>query len=125
MVASSTHDEVKLTVPATAEYARLARIAASGIAARMGFSMDDVEQLKLAVGEVWSTMVGGDHGDGRMTVTFAIEPRSLRVDVVTNDGERVSASDVALADKLLDEIVDDHQLSSDGRHAWFAKHRAS
>jgi serine/threonine-protein kinase RsbW len=124
MVANLAHDEVRLTVPATAEYARVARIATSGIAARLGFSIDDVEQLKLAVGEVWST-IAGDHGSGRMTVTFAIGTGSLRIDIDTHGAEPASASDVALAEKVLEEIVDSYELSRDGRHASFAKSRAS
>jgi serine/threonine-protein kinase RsbW len=47
---SSTY-QVSLTIPCLAEYVSIARLAILGIAGRMPFSYDEVEDVRLAVGE--------------------------------------------------------------------------
>lgn len=42
---------VSLTIPCLAEYVSIARLAILGVAGRMSFSYDEVEDIRLAVGE--------------------------------------------------------------------------
>ena len=44
-------DIIELTIPCKSEYVGVARLAISGIASRMAFSYDDIEDIKIAVGE--------------------------------------------------------------------------
>jgi serine/threonine-protein kinase RsbW len=119
-----TNEQIRLMVPASVEYARIARITTSGIATRLGFSIDDVEQLKVAMGEVWSLLVG-DGRKGELTVTYGIEPEALVVDVTSNNGALpLDETSLEVTSKLLNEVVDVHHLASDGRHAHLRKHRA-
>jgi serine/threonine-protein kinase RsbW len=50
-------DLIELTIPAKADYVGVVRLAISGIATRMGFSYDDIEDLKLAVAEACTNAV--------------------------------------------------------------------
>ncbi len=43
--------EVELTIPSRPEYVGVARLAILGVASRMRFSYDEVEDIRLAVGE--------------------------------------------------------------------------
>lgn len=67
-------DLVYLTIPAKPDYVGIARLAVSGIANRMGFSYDDIEDLKLAVSEACTNAV--DHaycgGEGEIEVSCNI-----------------------------------------------------
>jgi serine/threonine-protein kinase RsbW len=47
----SFNDFVELKVPAKAEYVGVVRLLISGVASRLGFSIDDIEDMKLAVAE--------------------------------------------------------------------------
>lgn len=50
-------DVIQLTLPNQAEYLGVARLAVSGVANRMGFSYDEIEDIKLAVGEACTNAV--------------------------------------------------------------------
>lgn len=55
--------EVRLVVPAAPEYLRLVRLTAAGLASRMGFTFDEVEDLRIAVDEVCFLLIDDPSGD--------------------------------------------------------------
>src|SRR3954470_14175916 len=57
-VRMESSDEVRLAVPAMPEFLRLARVTASGPASRLGFSFDEVEDLRLAIDELCYALIG-------------------------------------------------------------------
>lgn len=88
-------DLVFLTIPAKPEYVGIVRLAVSGIANRMGFSYDDIEDVKLAVAEACTNAV--DHaysgGDGEVEVRCNIYPDRLEI-AVTDRGNSFDVSAV-------------------------------
>jgi hypothetical protein len=121
-------EDVSLTVPARGEYLRLARLAGSGLASRLGFSWEEVEDLRLAIDELCYALVGPEDGDGRLRIVFRIsEPLSLEV---RGWREPASAEAPALSElsrRILDALVDDHGHSEDNGHhrsLWLRKQRA-
>ena len=55
--------DVRLVVPAAPEYLRLVRLTAAGLASRLGFTFDEVEDLRIAVDELCFHLLGGaDNG---------------------------------------------------------------
>jgi len=58
---------VELRIPAVPEFVGVARLAAAGIASRMDFSIEDIEDLKLAVAEACNCCIqNGGSGDVRI-----------------------------------------------------------
>ena len=53
-----TGGDVRLVVPAAAEYLRLVRLTAAGMASRLGFTFDEVEDLRIAVDELCFHLLG-------------------------------------------------------------------
>jgi serine/threonine-protein kinase RsbW len=45
-------DAVRLSLPASPDYVRIVRLAASGIATNLGFDVDELDDLRVAVGEL-------------------------------------------------------------------------
>ena len=55
---------VDLSIPARPEYVGVARLAILGVASRMRFSYDEVEDIRLAVGEACTSVLDRAEGTG-------------------------------------------------------------
>lgn len=108
----STKDEVRLTVPAKPEFLRLARVTAAGLASRLGFSFDEVEDLRLAIDELCYGLTGPDGRDGTVHVCYLLGTGRL---VVEGDARLLFAGTEAaelseLSEVILSALVDEHEF---------------
>jgi serine/threonine-protein kinase RsbW len=111
----ATNEEVRLAVPALPEYVRLARLTAAGLASRLGFSFDEVEDLRIAVDELCYLLVGPEGRSGTITLRFALQGGG-RLQIVGEGTEDPSvASEFAeLSEQILAAIVDDYEVTRGG-----------
>ncbi|GAA0447278.1 MAG: anti-sigma B factor RsbW [Bacillota bacterium] len=82
-------DFIELKVPAKAEYVGVVRLSISGIANRMGFSYEDIEDLKVAISEaITNTVTHAYHeqDDGEVTIGFGVYEDRLEVMVADHGG---------------------------------------
>ena len=116
-------DKVRLAVPAQPEYMRLARLTAAGLASRLGFSYDEVEDLRIAVDELCYLLVGPDGRSGTITLTYALDGPSLVVEGEgASEGQPTEFAD--LSKQILAAIVDDYDVTRrDGSVAFRMVHR--
>ncbi len=90
-------ETVELLIPCRAEYVGVARLAVLGIASRMPFSYDEVEDVRLAVGEACTHAIerAGSERVGSRAATIrivsTITPQSLKIEIM----DTVAAKDVA------------------------------
>lgn len=101
---------VVLSLPATAEYVDIVRLNLYGVASKMGFSYEEIEDMKVAVSEACnnSVLYAYKQEQGIMEVTFEITGDELSVTVGDN-GESFDSwgkvgEGVTLHDKELDEV---------------------
>lgn len=75
--------EVELNIPSRPEYVGVARLAILGVASRMRFSYDEVEDIRLAVGEACTRSIdrldGG--GDQPINLRCLIDANRLTIEV--------------------------------------------
>src|SRR5690349_4769507 len=101
-------DEVRLAVPAVPELIRLVRVTATGLASRAGFSLDEVEDLRLAIDELCHAVVGAHGAPGRLDVSFVVSGPGLAVHGVIEDhGGAVIHPLSELSDHILGALVDE------------------
>ncbi len=107
-------DLVRLTVPATAEAVRITRVAAAGLATRVGFTYREVEQMRLAVSEATS-MLARLPAEGRLLIVYSLRRDGIDVEVrredVDVDGAPLQVTVSELAAVLLDACVDGWEVS--------------
>ena len=70
--------DIDITVPADGAYLSVLRIAAAGLAARLDFTLDDIEDLRVAVDEACSILLA-QASDGRLRCTFSPSCEDARV----------------------------------------------
>ena len=83
---------VELKIPCLPEFVGVARLAILGVASRMKFSYDEVEDIRLAVGEACTISVewaerNGEKDSG-ITLRSEIDSEKLTVDIFDNAGPR-------------------------------------
>jgi serine/threonine-protein kinase RsbW len=74
-------DHVELRVPASGAYVSVLRTAAAGLAARLDFTVDDIEDLRIAVDEACAVLLPLADTGARITARFDLEPEHLQVTV--------------------------------------------
>ena len=109
----SATERIELTVPGRPEYVVVVRLAAAAIAGRMAFSFDDIEDLKVAVGEVCTAAIL--EGAGTVRVAFEVHPDALTVLVRHHAARpRRPAPEEELDQLLVRVLMDDVSVDVDG-----------
>jgi len=105
--------EVRLSIPASPEFLRLARLAAAGLASRMGFTYDEVEDLRIAIDELCFSLVGNSGRSGTIVLCYWMQEGGLVVEGVGqfDDGMGTSPTLSPLSQQILKAVVDEHELT--------------
>lgn len=108
-------DEIRLSLPALHPYGRVARLAVTGLASRNGYSYDDVEDLRIAVGEVFGVLVPDEEPDARLVLTCVLLPDALDITAARHPASPVGQV-TDLSRQILQAVVDDHAIdAAEGR----------
>jgi len=108
----------------------MSRIMAAGVASRLGFTLDEVEDLRIAIDELCFALVGSEGRTGKVTLRYRMTPEGLAVEGSghfqgTNTGPEPTLS--ALSRQILSAVVDNCELltGADGPGFRFFKHRGA
>jgi serine/threonine-protein kinase RsbW len=110
-------EEVRLTMPATPPLLRVARHTAAGLAGRLGFSFDEIEDVKIAVDELCFALVGSKGRAGTLTVVYRLTGDALEIEgegVFPTNGSEAPPAASDLSAQILAAVVDEHDLTGDG-----------
>jgi len=76
---------VELRIPARAEWVAVARLAAAAVGSRMRFSVDEIDDLKLAIAEACTSCMQRSEAIENIDIRWDVNPNELRV-TVSGDG---------------------------------------
>lgn len=117
--------EVSLKLPGTADFLRLARLAAADLGSRAGFTYDEIEDLRIGVDELCHSVMSPD-GSGTVALQFTLLEDAL---VVSGHGPPAAAgredARSELSKTIVEAVVDEHEFGRDGEGLCFrlVKHR--
>ncbi len=109
--------DVELRLPAETAYVAVLRMTTAGLAARLDFTLDDIEDLRMAVGEACALVLeeavpgsdlvaGFDLGDGSIRVSIA-------ADTLSAESAALDGSD-SFGWQVLTALTTDVAASNDG-----------
>jgi serine/threonine-protein kinase RsbW len=109
-------ETVQLRIPASFAFLRLTRLVISGLATQVPFTLDETEDLRIAVDELCSTLIDHSAEGVELVATFTLADRTLAFEAtVTTGSEPVELDE--LSSHILAAIVDSYSVTSDGTTA--------
>jgi serine/threonine-protein kinase RsbW len=76
--------DVELRLPAESAYVSVLRMTTAGLAARVDFTLDDIEDLRIAVGEASAILLDRATGDGSLHCAFELGEKQMRISVAAD-----------------------------------------
>ncbi len=115
---SQTKPDVELRIPADSAYLAVLRTATAGLAARLDFTLDDIEDLRIAVDEACAMVLPQAREGSDLTCSFQLTSGCLTVSVTAECDEPVQPSRDGFAWTVLNALtsslsaeIDDHHLT--------------
>ena len=90
--AAAPDDVVTIKLPAAGAYLSVLRTATAGLAARLDFTLDEIEDLRIAVDEACAMLLSQAVPGADLECAFSLQDTSMRVSVsvLTLDGQEPS-----------------------------------
>ena len=116
---------VHLEIPASGVYLSVVRAAATGLAAQLQFTYEEIDDLRIAVDEACTQLLARRGSAETLCIDYHLEPAELRVDVSVEAPDRGDplAKDT-FAWQILTALTDEVSERADdsGLHLSFRKH---
>ena len=111
------HPDVELRIPADSAYVSVLRTTSAGLAARQDFTLDDIEDLRMAVGEACALVLPEADEGSDMTCRFYMDPGLLTVVVAVSSSTASPPDQDGFAWQVLTTLAGDASASvEDGRY---------
>ncbi len=104
-----TSDSIRLSFPATPDFARIGRVGIAGLALRLGVDVQRVEHLRLAVDLCVQLL----EGEGQISIEARWDPGHLEIEL-TRPGFRLDDLAFAACSNQLADLVDEVSARPEG-----------
>ncbi|MET3960777.1 serine/threonine-protein kinase RsbW [Marmoricola sp. OAE513] len=110
------HPDAQVRLPADTAYVAVLRMATSGIAARLDFTLDDIEDLKMAISEASALVLADATPSGSLTAEFFLSDGRITIEVSADVADAtVPDPDGFTWQVLTSTAADVHAAAADGR----------
>jgi len=101
-------EQVTIKIPASPAYIGVVRLVAAGLATRLRFTIDEIEDLKIAVDELSAYLTGSQGREGDLLIAFTItdDRIGIRGEGQLSPGQKVRTELTDFSRMILDTVVD-------------------
>ncbi|MCR5481892.1 MAG: ATP-binding protein [Clostridia bacterium] len=78
-------DQIKFTIPGKPDYVKMVRVAIASVAANVGFSVEEIEDIKVAVSEACKSVTCHGHEGFSTVYNVTCEPEDGGITIVVVD----------------------------------------
>ena len=105
-------EKVSIRIPAQPAYLNVVRLVAAGLASRLRFTIDEIEDLKIAVDELSAYLTGAQGREGTMEVSFVLgdERIEIRGEGSFAPGQKIRTDLTDFSRVILQTVVDSATL---------------
>ncbi len=122
-----SRSEIRLGLPARAEYGRIARVGAAHLAHRRGFTLAEIDDLRLAMDEAAILLLGAGTGNGgRIDVVYRVTDERVDVELTRKlgGGGLLPGERIQRFEELVGGLVDSFLVDTDAASVRLSKTRA-
>jgi serine/threonine-protein kinase RsbW len=116
---SGTEQKVHLVIPATSRYLRLARLTAAGLAGDLGYPVDAIEDLRIAVDELCAAIIEDTTGPAELELTYLESDGGLVVEGICRARSTSAPELHSVARELLNMLADKYSIGAIDGHRNF------
>lgn len=102
----------ELQLPAESAYVAVLRMTTAGLAARLDFTLDDIEEVRMAVGEACALLLPGAREGGALRAHYQLGTGSIRVTVAVDSAQDEGPDLERFGWQVLAALVDDLEAGS-------------
>ena len=106
--------DARLRVPADGSYLTVLRTATSGLATRIHFTLEDIEDLRIAVDEACAILLGQALPDADLECAFWVDEASMTIEVATTCESPRAPSEHGFAWRVLSALTHEAATRVDG-----------
>ena len=110
--------DVELRLPAESAYVAVLRMTTAGLAARLDFTLDDIEDLRMAVGEACALVLDNASSGGDLHAAFDLGAGSIRVSVSADTAEDTEPDEDSFGWQVLTALTNDVATRRQGPLRW-------
>jgi anti-sigma regulatory factor (Ser/Thr protein kinase) len=108
-------ERIELRLPLAARHAATARVVAASLAADAGFSIDEIDDVRLGLNEAVAVLTDGasapEDAGAALEIEFRVDGRALEL-VVRSTGDHAAVEPDELAGRILDAVMDRYEYSA-------------
>ena len=114
----SQRPDVELRLPAESAYVAVLRMTTAGLAARLDFTLDDIEDLRMAVGEACALVLEHAAKGGDLYAAFDLSDGSIRVSVSADSDSDAEPDTDSFGWQVLTALTSDVVTLNEGALSW-------
>jgi serine/threonine-protein kinase RsbW len=105
--------DAELVLPAESAYVAVLRMTTAGLAARLDFTLDDIEDLRMAVGEACGLVLDGASSEGTLRCRYRLGEGRIEVSVTVDHADSAPPDRDSFGWQVLTALVDDLDAATD------------
>lgn len=105
-------DHINLSLPVNAAYVSAARLTASSVANRMGFDIDEIEDIKAAVSEACTYTIKklSVNNDENFSIVFYLKPDVLEISIETKAELEMETQEEEMSLIMIKALMDEMEV---------------